>query len=176
MSLPENPQSRGEVFLNAIATGSSSDLPTPQSREEQYLDYIAQNGGGGGGTTVVANPTLAGTEDSLTGLQVGDTKYAVSGGGGGGGVLVVSVTFEGETATLDKTWQEITDASFPVIVTDESSVGTSWNTIRSTYLYNGVYYVEMVVGSVEEGKFLSYVIMNFTTDSASGYPSMSMGG
>lgn len=34
---------------------------------------------GGGGTTVEANPTLAGTESALTGLQVGDTKYAVSG-------------------------------------------------------------------------------------------------
>ena len=29
------------------------------------------------GTNVVANPTLAGTESALTGLQVGDTKYAV---------------------------------------------------------------------------------------------------
>lgn len=33
--------------------------------------------GGGSGTTVIANPTLAGTEDTLTGLQVGETKYKV---------------------------------------------------------------------------------------------------
>ena len=32
---------------------------------------------------VSANPTLAGTEDNLTGLQVGDTKYKVPSGGGG---------------------------------------------------------------------------------------------
>ena len=31
----------------------------------------------GGGTEVVANPTLAGTESALTGLQVGKTKYKV---------------------------------------------------------------------------------------------------
>ena len=31
-------------------------------------------------TKVEANPTLEGTEASLTGLQVGDTKYAVSEG------------------------------------------------------------------------------------------------
>ena len=31
------------------------------------------------GTTVVANPTLAGTEPALTGLQVGDDKFAVGG-------------------------------------------------------------------------------------------------
>lgn len=40
---------------------------------------------GGGGTTVIANPTLAGTEADLTGLQVGDTKYAVPQGGGDNG-------------------------------------------------------------------------------------------
>lgn len=33
-----------------------------------------------GGTSVVANPTLAGTEDSLTGIQIGETKYAVDSG------------------------------------------------------------------------------------------------
>lgn len=36
----------------------------------------------GGGTEVIANPTLAGTEDPLTGLQIGDTKYALGGGNG----------------------------------------------------------------------------------------------
>lgn len=32
------------------------------------------------GTNVVANPTLAGTESALTGLEVGDTKYKVDSG------------------------------------------------------------------------------------------------
>ena len=35
-----------------------------------------------GGTTVVANPTLAGTETDLTGLEVAGTKYKVPTGGG----------------------------------------------------------------------------------------------
>lgn len=35
------------------------------------------NEGGGGGTEVIANPTLAGTEANLTGLQVGNNKYKV---------------------------------------------------------------------------------------------------
>lgn len=34
-------------------------------------------GGSGGGTTVEANPELEGTEDTLTGLQIGETKYKV---------------------------------------------------------------------------------------------------
>ena len=56
MPIPENPQSRSEQYLNAIATGDNSGLPEfPQSRMEQYLDVIAQNGGGGssGGALVV---------------------------------------------------------------------------------------------------------------------------
>lgn len=106
MSLPDAPQTRGEVYLNAIATGDTSGLPdAPQCRMEQYLDVIANNGGGGSGTSVVANPTLTGNEDSLTGLQVGNTKYAV------GGVLMLNVTVGESSATLDKTGAEITQAA-----------------------------------------------------------------
>lgn len=53
--------------------------------EEPDAEYITINNVtykvGGGGTEVVANPTLAGTEADLTGLQVGDTKYKVPSGG-----------------------------------------------------------------------------------------------
>lgn len=42
-----------------------------------YLLGKKSGGGGGGGTTVIANPTLEGTEDALTGLQVDETKYKV---------------------------------------------------------------------------------------------------
>ena len=82
MSIPENPQTRSEQYLDAIATGDTSGIPEyPQCRMEQYLDYIAKNGGSGGG-------------------------------GGGGGVLVVTAETDTETSTstLDKTWQEIHDA------------------------------------------------------------------
>ena len=33
--------------------------------------------GGGGGTEVIANPTLIGDEDALSGIQVGEIKYKV---------------------------------------------------------------------------------------------------
>lgn len=49
--LPENPESREESYLAAIA-GEDVVLPEkPLSRKEQYLAYIAENGGGGGGGT-----------------------------------------------------------------------------------------------------------------------------
>lgn len=40
-------------------------------------NILASGSGGGGGTTVIANPTLAGSEDNLTGIQVDSTKYAL---------------------------------------------------------------------------------------------------
>lgn len=50
MPIPDNPQTRQEMYLDAMATGDSSGIPdTPQTREEMYLDAIAKNGSGGGG-------------------------------------------------------------------------------------------------------------------------------
>lgn len=54
MALPDAPHTRGEMYLNAIATGDSSGIPSaPYTREEMYLDAIAKGGGGGGGSFVV---------------------------------------------------------------------------------------------------------------------------
>jgi hypothetical protein len=61
MAIPEKPESRAEMYLNKIASGSGTIPAQPESRLEQYLDAIARNGGGSGG-----------------------------GSGGGGGVLVVN--------------------------------------------------------------------------------------
>lgn len=75
MSLPDNTESRSEQYLRAIALGDNSGLPPfPQSRTEEYLDYIAKNGGGGGG---------------------------------GSNVVVVNVSYDGDTATFDKTFAEL---------------------------------------------------------------------
>lgn len=55
------------------------------------MGRIMVNGENYSGSEVVANPTLAGTESNLTGLEVDGTKYAVSGGGGGGGVEIKQI-------------------------------------------------------------------------------------
>lgn len=60
-------------FLAKIAGETPIDENVRDSTE-YWLNRIAE-AGGGGGTTVIANPELAGTEDPLTGLQVGETKY-----------------------------------------------------------------------------------------------------
>lgn len=78
------PQSRNEAIIRATIDGTEYTDP-PQSRMEDLLIELKETieQGGGGGTTVIANPTLAGTEDNLTGLQVGSTKYKVPSGGSG---------------------------------------------------------------------------------------------
>lgn len=60
-----------------------------------------------GGTDVVANPTLAGTEADLTGLQVGDTKYKIPEGGGGGALFIVTV---GDGDVCDASYADATSA------------------------------------------------------------------
>lgn len=99
MALPDSPQSRGEEYLNNIATGSgdipdvpqtrieqylnkiatgSGDIPdAPQTRVEQYLEEIAENGGGGGGggeavlinKSISANGTYNASADSADGYK-----------------------------------------------------------------------------------------------------------
>ena len=68
-------QKHEDNFLAKIAGETPID-DNPRNSTEFWLNEIAENLPGGG-TKVIANPTLAGTEDSLTGLQVGDTKYLV---------------------------------------------------------------------------------------------------
>ena len=57
MPIPDKPLTRGEVFLNAVATGDASNLPDPKTREEMYLEAIAQGGGGGGALVVHVTAT-----------------------------------------------------------------------------------------------------------------------
>jgi hypothetical protein len=139
MPIPENPQSRSEQYLNAIATGDNSGLPEfPQSRMEQYLEVIAQNGGGSSG----------------------------------GGVLVVNIipSDVDESATMDRTWQEIHDAPFAVF--------------KFAYEENGLeetifYYADSIAGS---GKGYHVAISQLASDatpqayianSPDGYPQSS---
>ena len=68
-------QKHVDNFLAKIAGETPID-DNPRNSTEFWLNEIAENLPGGG-TTVIANPPLAGTEDPLTGLQVGDIKYKV---------------------------------------------------------------------------------------------------
>ena len=76
----DKPRNLIERYL-AKAVGESITLPdTDNERILVYLRKLIEVIEDSGGTDVVANPTLAGTEDVLTGLQVGETKYKVENG------------------------------------------------------------------------------------------------
>ena len=75
----DKPRNPIELYL-AKALGENVTLPdTDTERILVYLRKLIEVIEQGGGTEVIANPTLAGTEDDLTGMQVGDTKYKVGG-------------------------------------------------------------------------------------------------
>lgn len=87
---------------------------------------------------------------------------AFGGGGGGssGGVLVVHETTVDGVSTLDKTWQEIHDADFAVIsILDDG-----------TRIFEPVYMAAQ--DSDTSFTVRTYDDVDYTTDSASGYPSI----
>lgn len=94
------------------------------------------------------------------------------GGGSGGGVLVANM--DSSTGALDKTWSEITSASFAVVryndpnlsaVTDNAPV-IMWSGNASG---GGDVYTISVIAPMQDGSFDQ---MDFVTDSADGYPVM----
>lgn len=114
-------------------------------------------------TKVVANPTLAGTEAALEGLQVGDTKYKVEAGGGGIEDYVINGTFSGAyttpTATLDKTYDQIKaayDAGKHLVFKIDYDSGFGFNI--SIYSYNLTY--SPGLGSLVKPKFSTAVLLD----------------
>ena len=78
-------ENNGNTYLaRASASGGGTDVEAnPEGTATTDLEKLKVGEtiyGIPEGTNVVANPTLAGTESALTGLQVGDTKYAVESG------------------------------------------------------------------------------------------------
>lgn len=93
----------------------------------------------GDATKVTANPTLAGTESALEGLQVGDTKYKV---GGGSDIFVFYVSEDENTGdpVFSKTFNEISaaisDGKIPVGFCDPSDTPLKFPEGLFLYSYN----------------------------------------
>ena len=97
---------------------------------------------------------------------------AFGGGGGssGGGVLVVNVIPEGEeTATMDKTWQEIYDAPFSV-----ARVQAGQTSVMLCQIYDieqqGSEYSVSIIFATGAGSSLNFASMTFSAESANDYP------
>ena len=125
------PKTRLEKFLAKIAGRSEEELE-PKTRLEAALDDIAENVGQGGGSS-------------------------------GGGVFLVDVNItQGDnyaTYTLTKTYREVKDAGFAVIIInmDSETIFAPITTIKEE---NGLYTINN----------------QFETDDIDGYPSYTIGG
>ncbi len=76
-NLPSYVGSRSEEFLNYIV-GRATDLnslPVPNSRIEEYLEYLCHNGGAGGGADTSSFNDLSQDVDSIK-FKHGDTVKA----------------------------------------------------------------------------------------------------
>lgn len=127
--------------------------------------------GAGEGTTVEANPTLDGTEDDLTGLQIDGVKYKVP-SGGSSGVLLVEESNEG---ILNKTWKELYDAKFSVLIQDYTYNGDP--SLSQLYVWQ-VWSVSQGPDAYPDqiGYWITYSALDganqktYKTDSENGYP------
>lgn len=188
MSVPESPYTRKEMYLDAIARGDSSGIPErPYTREEMYLDAIAKNGGGGGGG---GSSSLSGLTDvDISNPTDGQTlvynatsgKWENGAGGGGSSALIAQVTVDPQVhdgkPSLNKTWQEISDAisngvpSFIAwdFVSEAQETGTQFMPVLSVssvvYNNNTIYVVYTGPCYSMHGDYPA-----FTTTSAEDYP------
>ena len=133
--------------------------------------------GGGGGTTVVANPELSGDEANLTGLQVGNTKYAVPQGSG----LTLyehQISFNDSDGTANVTFYITTTSNTQFTVQTLKSYLTDWGAICSGSWINAqeenvlitfIEYATALSGfalynNVAEGYVVSFADVNVTVE------------
>ena len=114
--------------------------------------------------------TVGGTEYVLDRVNGWVEPGSGGGGGGGSGVLVVGVTIDGNTATLDKTWQEIYDASQAGVVVMS---GLPQNIAYLSGLYAGSIGDTIATPWVTEFTIMSQSEVHstqFDASTADGYP------
>ena len=131
---------------------------------ESAVDFLKEEVGGGG-TEVIANPTLAGDEADLTGLEVDGVKYKVPQGGEGSGVEFVELTFErGQTFTL--TQEQATKLQDGAILYDaEGKVFNLDIKTNDGNTYSSVSYIDNTI-SVDH---VDIILVNFNTSLYSCY-------
>lgn len=142
-------------FLAKIAGETPIDENVRDSTE-YWLKRIAE--AGGGGTTVIANPELAGTENQLTGLQVGETKYKV-------GSNLYEHHIRVQKSSTDRFFFTLVSTS-PTELTTEASVVAELVTrgyISATGLATNSSVKRIVVGVNTAGGYI-YVTSLSTTD------------
>lgn len=98
------------------------------------------------------------------------------GGGTGGGVLKISVTVQagGTQAVMDKTWAEINEAAFSVVVMSFAEGENTWMPVVGTDEDGELYNVTLAFPQ-NEGGLITFQEKDFFTNSETGYPGMPLG-
>lgn len=160
------PLTRKEFFMAKAAGQSVPDLE-PITREEYFLNQIAESGGGGG-----LPPIEEGDEGKVLTASDGEAVWA----SGGGGCFFVTGHFDEdkELVVLDYTWNEIYEASqnnFVILKNDASDPDDgpryefAYLECISAFTPSNVYEVFFV--SFPSG---NKTFERFLTNSADGYP------
>lgn len=95
MTNKEQFESEMNALANSINEKAGSTGAKTISQLKTAVDSIVT-----GGTEVIANPTLVGTEDNLTGLQVADTKYALKYLALAGGTMTGNIKLNNNAAKI----------------------------------------------------------------------------
>ena len=111
-------------------------------------------------------PTEWKSGDTITSTKLNKMEQGIAAGGSGGGVLVVGI--DATTGALDKTWQEIYDADFAVVVMESDG-----NKLMA-YVYGlqpgdnkmGTDYTVMLMMADNS----QFAVITATAESASDYP------
>lgn len=106
------------------------------------------------------------TGDVITANKLNHIEDGIAGAGGGGGVLVVSAVYDEQTdtTTLDKTWQEIHDATVPIMV-QENPLGKMFAYVGFVGQTQNEYFVLFANYSADE-----VVMSTYACNSANDYP------
>ena len=118
-----------------------------------------------GGSDLPDDPGTDGIYTLQNTVSSGTGTLSWESGGSGGGVLVVNATWGDTAATLDKTWQEIKDGGFGVVVSQMGDNEVAYHPIIGVLSALGQYKVRVIYDG-ENG----LEIILFTVNSASGYP------
>lgn len=125
------------------------------------------------------DPTVWKSGDTITSAKLNKLENGLaeaSGGGTGGGVLKISVTEQagGTQAVMDKTWAEINEAAFSVVVMSFAEGENTWMPVVGTDEDGKLYNVTVAFPQNEHG-LITFQEKDFFTNSETGYPGMPLG-